>query len=283
MALTSTGAAMSILGTAWVQIPVPRGASGLIVDRANAGALAAGGASVQTTTDGGKHWAATPTQPAATGPFVPLVISPWDPHVLFVSAGGQVAVTTDGGSTWQNVGVPPGGQPVMAIGNAPGTFFVGAGGNVYQLVDNGAQVNPRPPLPAGASVTSLAIGQFLVVAGCSSGQTLVLKGTKWTTPPVTGAGPFAVHGLDIWAASPTSGGTAAPAVLESSDGGVTWQARPGLPAGEAVLSVALSGDGHTVYVLTNLGNVYESQNGVWYLLSTGAQVALAGTTAGSSG
>ena len=60
---------------------------------------------------------------------------------------------------------------------------------------------------------------------------------------------------------------------ESSDGGVTWQARPGLPAGVVVLSLTLSADGHTIYALTSAGEVYEAQKGVWYLLSSGLQLA----------
>lgn len=273
VALTSAAAAISSQGMAWVQIPVPSGASGLVVDHADADIFAAGGAKVQTTSDGGKHWAATAAEPAATGPFVPLLISPWDSRVLFVSHQSQVAVTTDGGSTWQNVAVPPAGQPVMTSGNTAGTFFVGTGSSTYQLTDNGAHVNTRPQLPGGVTATELSVGRYLLLAYCSDRHLFILKGTRWTPAPIAAAGPLAVDGTDLWAAVTPSGGTTTPAIEESSDGGVTWQARPGLPAGEAVVSLALSGDGHTVYALTNIGNVYEAQKGIWYLLSTDLQLA----------
>lgn len=272
VALDATAASSSTLGRAWVPFRVPSGVSGLVVDRANGDMLLAGGAEVQTTSDGGAHWTATRAQPAATGPYAPLMISPWDSKVLFVAHQGQVAVTTDGGATWTPVGVPAGGTPVMASGLTSGTFFVAAGGTVAQLVNNGAQVNHRPALPAGVTATSLSAGQFLLVACCSSGHLLILKGTKWNPTPITAAGPLAVNGTDLWAAVPATGASAPEAVEESSDGGTTWQARPGLPAGLSVLSLALSGDGHTVYALTSAGQVWEAQRGIWYLLSQGLQL-----------
>lgn len=270
-AFDSTAAATSTLGGTWLPIPVPSGASGLVVDRGDPDFLAVGGSKVQMTGDGGRHWAATHTQPAAAGPFVPLLISPWDSRVLFVSHGGQVAVTTDGGAAWHDVGVPK-GQPVMATGNSPGTFFVLVGGNAFQLVDNGAHVNDRPPLPKGVTTTSLAVGLFRLVVCCSGHHPLILQGTKWSEAPITAVGPMAVLGTDIWAATPATGANAPEAVEESSDGGKTWQLRPGLPAGSYVLSLTLSGDGRTVYALTSGGQVYEAQKGLWYLLSTGLQL-----------
>jgi hypothetical protein len=161
---------------------------------------------------------------------------------------------------------------VMATGNAPGTFFVLVGGSAYQLTGDGSTVNTRPALPAGLDPTSLTVGQYLLVACCADRELLILKGTRWAAAPITASGPLAVDGTDLWAAVPAPGGGASEAVEESSDGGVTWQARPGLPAGVVVLSLALSADGHTIYALTSAGEVYEAQNGIWYLLSDGLQL-----------
>lgn len=276
VALTSTGAAVSSQGRVWVQVPMPPGVSALVVDRADADRLAAGGNRVQTTIDGGRHWTATPAQPVGPGPFVPLLISPWDSRVLFVAHQGQVAVTVDGGSTWHDVEVPVGGQPVMSSGNTAGTFFLAAGSNMYQLTGDGAKVNPRPPLPGGAVATSLAVGRYLLVSSTSSGHLFILKGATWTSAPLTAAGPVAVDGTDVWAVVPAFGANAPEAVEESSDGGTTWQARPGLPAGEGVRSLALSSDARTAYALDSIGDVYESLNRTWYLLSSGLQLSGAG-------
>lgn len=271
VALTSTSAAVSSRGGAWVQIPVPSGVSGLVADPVDAKSFAAGGVNVQTTSDGGKHWAATHAQPSTTGPFVPLLISPWDSRVLFVSHQDRIAVTTDAGSTWHDVAVPAGAQPVMTSGNTAGTFFVAVGGNTYQLFDDGAKVSPEPSLPGGAVATSLGAGPALLVAWCSNDHVYTLKGARWTPAPITAAIPVVVDGSDLWAVVPVSGANGPDAVEESSDGGASWQARPGLPAGEGVRSLARSADGHTVYALDSIGEVYESRNGIWYLLSTGLQ------------
>lgn len=288
--VTSTAAALNDQGRGWVQIPVPSGASGVIIDHADANVLAAGGSTVQTTSDGGRHWAATPRQPPGGGPFLPLLISPWDPSVLFVSHRDQLAVTLNDGTTWRDIEVPRvvhlprqpaepspspklGAPPVMTSGSSAGTFFLSAQGRNFELTGNGGQVETKPQLPRGIIATALAVGQNLLVARCSNRRLLILRGNSWTEAPITSAGPFAIEGTDLWAVVPASGANGPEAVEESSDGGATWKARPGLPLGSKVIALTLSGDDKTTYALTSRGDVYEAKKDIWYQMSTGFRSA----------
>lgn len=276
-ALWSTGAAITDHGSAWYQIPVPQGISGIVVNADDPNQFLAGGPRLEVTSDAGQHWTATAAQPAPAGPFVPLLISPSDPSVLFASHQNQLAVSTDGGSSWRNVAIPALAPPVIAPASTGGDFFVAVGDRTFELTGNGAQVTPEPQIPQGFTVTALQAGGGRLVARADR-RIYVLTGGGWNTTTITAVGPMAVGGTDIWAVVPGPGnpepGSAPSQMVEvSTDAGVTWQARPGIPGGVTIVALELSADGGTAYALTSGGEVYVAVHDGWDLFTTGLQLA----------
>jgi photosystem II stability/assembly factor-like uncharacterized protein len=263
-------------GKTWVSVVPPAVTSGVAIDPANPQRGIAGGSSIQVTTNGGSTWKPVQVPPPPTGPYEPVLISPFDGNVWFFVHGGKLLRTRDGAQTWRDIPVPgltTLSFPQLVAGQVFGQFYLASGGSVFSLIDNGQDVVAQPSLPAGESVTDLAApggnGSTLFARG-STGAAYLLKGGTWL--PVTGAprGPIAAGANGILVVGDGGGKLGSPGVVASSaDGGSTWRQASGLPYDQSV--EALAGQPTTVTFVAYCygGDVYISANGGrdWTLLS----------------
>jgi len=261
-------------GKTWVTVAPPANGSGVAVDPANPQRGIAGGNSVQVTTNGGSTWKPIQVPPPPTGPYVPVLISPFDGNVWFFLHGGKLLRTRDSAQTWRDIpGLPALSAPLLVAGPVFGQFYLASGGSVFSLIDNGQQVTAQPSLPVGDSVTDLAApggNQFTLFARASTGATYLLKGDTWST--VTGApgGPIAAGANGVLFVGDGGGKLGSPGIVASSvDGGSTWRQANGLPYDQSV--EALAGQpGSAIFVAYCYGgDVYASADGgrAWRLLT----------------
>jgi photosystem II stability/assembly factor-like uncharacterized protein len=252
----------------------PANASGVAVDPANPQRGIAGGSLIQVTTNGGSSWKPVQVPTPPTGPYAPVLVSPFDGNVWFFVHGGKLLRTRDAGQTWRDIpGLPALTAPVLVAGQVFGEFYLASGGSIFALIDNGQQIAAQPSLPAGESVTDLAApggtGSTLFARG-ASGATYLLKGGIWSV--VTGApgGPIAAGANGVLVVGDGGGKLGSPGIVASSaDGGATWRQASGLPYDQSV--EALAGQpGSAIFVAYCYGgDVYASADGgrAWSLLT----------------
>ena len=278
--LYASGSGRSLVSsddTTWTPLPAPSGGGPVVPDPSDPTRFVSGGSTVQLSTDGGKTWRRTLAAPPAGGPYQPLAISPADPAVWFILHQGRLARTRDGGVSWRDLPNLPdlGTSPVLVAGAAQGQFFLAVQGQVFELDDNGQQIQDRGQIPGGAAITGLVQGSAGtpggLLAGTGAGAVFALRNGTWTDsqPPLAGQLGGTAGKLALLADGGSSVGVAGQ-VAFTTDAGQTWAMGTGLPADQSVLAAAAALDGQTAYAYCAAGDLYRSQDGghTWALLSS---------------
>ena len=253
-------------GKTWTILRPPSKAVGVAIDPGNPSRGITGGNNIQVTLDGGGSWKAPATAPPGPAGFQPLLVSPFDGAIWFLVHGGKLLRTRDAGQTWRDIaGLPALSNPVLVPGQVFGQFYLGSGGSVFELVDNGQQVLAQPSLPGGVSVNALAAvggGQATLVARASNGGLQLLTRGAWTPLTAALSGPVAAgaNGIVVVGDGGTKLGVPAQ-VAYSFDGGSTWRSAVGLPYDQTVEALAGQPSSTTLFAYCYGGDVYASADG----------------------
>lgn len=252
-------------GKTFRPIALPVGAVGLVIAASNPRRRLTGGISLRLSDDGGSSWRLPPSNPPAPGPYTVLAINPLDGDVWFVAAHGRLLRTRDGGISWREIaGISTDSNSLVVPTGRRNEFVVSAGDEIYELVDNGQQIRPRPGLPSPARPLEIIVAgndqNITLLARGSDGKDYLDGGGGWQAS-VPLAGPVAaVPGK--WMVVGDGAGTPTAAQTESSsDLGRTWSAGEGLPSGESVDALGSSPDTSTVYAYTYGGSLLKSTDG----------------------
>jgi photosystem II stability/assembly factor-like uncharacterized protein len=177
--------------------------------------------------------------------------------------------------TWKELtGLPPLAFPAMVPGTVFGQFFLASSNRVFQLIDNGQQIQELTSLPQGVTVTDLAViagepPSLLARGGKNSAY--LLKGTTWSVaarglngPVSAGRGVLIVGNGGAKLGSPG-------AISYSTDGGATWSSAVGLPYDQSIEAIAGQLSSTTLYAYGYGGDLYTSTDGgrSWTLLTRG--------------
>lgn len=177
-----------------------------------------------SSTDGGSSW--EKVSDGANGPvdFHAVSVSPVDPQVIYGLYGG-VQVSRDGGRTWDIAGPGP-GRPIdlAAHPTDENRLFAAAGDGLYESTDNATswtKISPQVPVTMIESTPDGRIFAFFVGVGLLSKA----AGADWTVRSQNDlAGSEFLHlALDPADANHLVAVTQASEVLESRDGGATWE------------------------------------------------------------
>lgn len=263
-------------GSSWTPLPTGIGGGAVAPDPGNPRRFVSGGTTVRVSIDGGSTWRVTRAAPPIGGPYQPLAISPTEPGVWFILHQGQLARTRDAGISWRNLsGLPTlGASPLLVTGAATGQFFIAVQAQVFELDDNGQQIQARGQLPGGQAVSELVQATAgtpgVLLARTSAGSVFVFRDGTWSEahPIVTGPLSGAPGKLAILVDGGGQLGVAGE-VSVSTDGGQTWIAATGLPEDQSVLAAGATADGQRAYAYCAAGDVYRSQDGgrTWSLLA----------------
>src|SRR5207302_155802 len=189
----SIAAASADGGKTWSFFGPPSNGVGIAIDGTNPLHAVTGGTNIRITSDGGKSWQPTRTQPPGIGPYQPLGFSPFDPQIWFFVHQGKLLRTRDASLTWRDLGgLPSLSSPVIAPGPIVGEFFVANANRVFQLVDNGQTINELPALPGDVSIAQLRAvtgGQANLFARATNNNLFLLTGTVWTPLAGVSGGP----------------------------------------------------------------------------------------------
>ncbi len=263
-------------GKTWISLVPPTKASGIAVDPGNPQHGITGGSAIQFTVDGGATWKPVVAAPPAGGPYSVLEVSPFDGNTWYFLHQGKLLRTRDASATWRDIpGLPVLSSPVLGAGPVFGEFFLASGNRVFDLIDNGQQVNEQPALPAGVIVVALASiggGSASLVARAGGGGLYLLESTQWVAVSGAPAGPVAGGGNGVVLAGDGSGKLGSPgSVSYSGDAGATWHLAAGLPDDQSVEAVAGQPLSIVFYAYCYGGDVYSSADGGrdWTLLSRG--------------
>lgn len=173
--------------------------------------------------DGGRNWTQRALGVGGPVDFHQLAVSPVDPNVIFGTFGGLQS-SDDGGRTWNSAGrLPP--QPVDLATSLVSTehLFVAAQGGLYLSTNAGANWRPLirdvpvslVEVAPDGSVYAFVLGQGLLRAPDESSEFSAI-GSSWLEP-------YLFH-LAINPTDPTHlfAATASGRIVESTDGGTTW-------------------------------------------------------------
>jgi photosystem II stability/assembly factor-like uncharacterized protein len=261
-------------GESWspVSTPSPDNAIGaLAVDPARATTLyiSMSSGSVQggayRSTDGGSTWA-----PLGIAGFQTLVVSPRDPHTLFVAAQGRVFESTDDGKTFVGTSDPlplNQGSSIVTLAVAPSgaIYAVSRQNGMFQSEDDGATWRPMVEGLVATdvcSVTADPTSPKRLYAGTPTGLFASADGGEsWGTamgPADPLVGPLPVCNLVVDPGAPQnlvavgSFGSASQFICRSTDFGLTWMKGKQVdgPAGLAFDP----GQPATLYLADNLSN-----------------------------
>jgi photosystem II stability/assembly factor-like uncharacterized protein len=261
-------------GKNWTTLVAPSGATSIVMDLGNPLHGIAGGASVQSTTDGGKTWTSAKARPPGSGPYQVIRISPFDNEVWFLLHQNKLLRTRDGSASWRELaGLPSLIAPVLVPGHVSNEFFLASGGRVFELVDNGQQIVEQPPLPSGIAVTELAAvggGLSLLLARGSDHGLYLLKGSTWSRLSGGLGGPIAAGANDTLVVGDGGARLGSPGSASySTDEGATCRPGGGLPSDQSVEAIAGQPASTTFYAYCYGGDVYASTDAgrTWNLLS----------------
>ncbi|MBU0637325.1 MAG: Ig-like domain-containing protein [Planctomycetes bacterium] len=227
----------------------------------------------------GVNWTAVFQTPRQTGSFMSgmmgLAVDPTAPATVYAAQdGGQVFKTTDSGDTWVATGGQPGGNSftyALTV-DAAGRVFAGTLlDGLWRSTDGGGTWQRVLP-ELGTVMQCVAAGQSIYAAGGDANLHRSNDGGEmWETltayvPDITGDG-VSVQGWGV-AVDPADANhilftrqdawhpaDAGPGIVESFDGGLTWDVgNQGLGL-LSVHSIAFGSDG-TLYAATSCGGVW---------------------------
>jgi photosystem II stability/assembly factor-like uncharacterized protein len=254
------------LGKTWSALVPPAKASGIAMDPANTQHGITGGSSIQFTTDGGTTWKPAEVAPPGSGPFQVLGISPFDGRVWFFIHQAKLLRTRDASTSWRDIAALPAlSNPIIAAGPVFGEFFLASGNRVFDLVDNGQQINELASLPSGVSVVALAAiggGQASLVARATDGALYLLQGTQWITASGAPSGPIAGGANGVIMVGDGGAKLGSPGSISYSlDAGSTWHQATGLPYDQSVEAIAGQATSSTFFAYCFGGDIYTSSDG----------------------
>jgi hypothetical protein len=262
------------LGKTWSALVPPAKAAGIAMDPANPQHGITGGPSIQFTIDGGVTWKPTEAAPPGSGPFQVLGISGFDGRVWFFIHQAKLLRTRDASATWRDItSLPALSNPVIAAGPIFGEFFLGSGNRVFDLVDNGQQINEQPSLPSGVVVAALAAiggGPASLVARVANGALYLLQGAQWITAGGAPSGPIAGGANGALLVGDGGGKLGSPgAISYSFDAAATWHQATGLPYDQSVEAIAGQPTSLTFFAYCFGGDIYTSSDGgrAWTVLT----------------
>jgi hypothetical protein len=262
---TSTSGPTTGSPTATSSTPVPAAAvpltlvvaavDGSVAWRANVGACAGGGATVQMSTDGGKTWRSRPSPYPVLTRIIPTDASKASVVGADTACSMGVRTTTDGGATWPGTGSiadtlardpndntkvrAPGGRTVAPCGTVPvvdlarnsptGAQSLCADGRLLSSTDDGATWSEAGAVPSGLALDSRVVGSAVTafvartLASCEGVQLSAVVGGKLADLGCAAVGPIESGKVALSAPTPQSGwlivGTTS---WRSSDGLKTW-------------------------------------------------------------
>jgi hypothetical protein len=267
-------------GKTWGTLVPPAKGSGIAVDPNIPQRGITGGASIQSTIDGGATWRPAVAAPPGSGPFQVLEVSPFDGNVWFFVHQAKLLRTRDTSATWRDIpGLPALSNPVIAAGPVFGEFFLASGNQVFDLIDNGQQVKEQPSLPTGVSVTALAAlggGPASLVARVVNGGLYMLEGSQWVAPNGAPNGPTAGGGNGAVLVGDGGARLGSPGSISYSfDAGSTWHNATGLPYDQSVEAIAGQPASATFFAYCYGGDIYASADDgrTWTVLSRGLRTA----------
>lgn len=204
---------------------------GFSIDPADAGRLLASGhpgqggnLGVIASTDGGSTW--TKISEGAEGPvdFHAMSFSPADPKVIYGLYGG-IQVSRDGGVAWGMVG--PGPEVVIDLAGSAidtDTVYAGTTAGLMQSDDGGVSWSLIGPSGRAATMVETTGDGSLYVFFAGAGLYRLTKASSWQELATKFGERYIMH----LAADPTDpqhlvAVTEESTVLESRDGGATWQ------------------------------------------------------------
>lgn len=204
---------------------------GFSLDPSDAGRLLASGhpgqggnLGVIASTDGGTTW--TKISEGADGPvdFHAMSFSPADPKVVYGLHGG-IQVSRDGGTTWSMVG--PGPEQVIDVAGSAvdtDTVYAGAMAGLMQSDDGGVGWSLIGPPGRAATMVETTGDGSLYVFFAGAGLYRLAKGGSWQELAANFGERYILH-LAADPADPQRlvAVTEESTVLESRDGGATWQ------------------------------------------------------------
>ena len=204
---------------------------GFSLDPGDAGRLVASGhpgqggnMGVIVSTDGGVTWQMIADGVDGPVDFHAMTISRVDPKVIYGLYGG-IQVSRDGGTSWTIAG--PGPERVIDLAASPidaDAVYAGAAGGLMQSVDAGKTWTLVESSRQAATLVETTVDGALYVFFAGAGLFALSKEGTWTDL----AGDFDERVLLHLAGDPTDAAhlvavTDESAVLESRDGGRTWQ------------------------------------------------------------
>jgi photosystem II stability/assembly factor-like uncharacterized protein len=260
-------------GKSWTSLRPPVNGSGLAADAADLRHAITGGSAIQVTVDGGATWKATRTRPPGTGPYQPLQVSPFDGTVWFLIHQQKLLRTRDASVTWRELtGLPPLATPIMARGTVFGQFFLASDNRVFELIDNGQQIVELPPLPAGVTLSDLAVvgGDPPSLFARGKDAAYLLKGKAWSVVAGDLSGPVGAGATGILLVGNGGAKLGSPGAISiSADAGATWSAGVGLPYDQSVEAIAAQSNSTALFAYCYGGDLYMSSDGgrSWSLLT----------------
>jgi len=213
----------------------------------NGRVVAAVGAQIWLSDDGGESWRAGKELPGA----VLSLGGDRDALLAGLHADG-VWLSTDGGETWMDRSAALAARGFAKLATTEDAVYaLGPQEGLWASCDQGASWAPVEGLPAYQALTDLAVGDAVLIADQGNG---IVRGSQGDWSLVSDVPN--VHSLlwvpetqDAWA------GTGDGRLLKSEDGGVTWDEMPSPCEGQPVLSMVASpnyAEDHTLLMGTSI-------------------------------
>lgn len=260
-------------GKTFKTVVLPGGASSLVVAPSDSNRRLAGGATLQVSDDGGSGWHLPKLGPPGPGPFIPLAINPADRDVWFVTAHGRLLRTRDGGVSWREMaGISADATTLIVPTGRPDDFIVAAGGQIYELSNNGQQIQTRPALPDPVQPMELAVmaksPALDLVARGSDGKDYLDIGQGWQSgTPLNG--PVAAVPGKATVIGDGAGASSSAQIAASSDLGKTWNLVQSLPTDQSIDDVVATSAG-SFFAYAFAGSVLRSDDGnSWTIVGDG--------------
>jgi photosystem II stability/assembly factor-like uncharacterized protein len=221
---------------------------------------AAGDDGVWRSTDGGMRWVKVRVEPAHV-----LLVSPFDPTIVYAANAQDLQFTADAGQTWHTLpaGPRPGGAFALAAHpSLPGQLLAGTtGAGVYRSTDGGTTWTASGRGLVNTAVVEVAFDDMdaaIFVAEASGIFRTLDGGAHWDLTSFNGGAALSVADAPsdprtLYAA------TAFGMVARTVDGGDTWQTVSNLQA--TSLAVALD-DAATLYAATPQALMKSTDGGV---------------------
>ena len=261
-------------GKTWTSVLPPSNGSGIAVDPADPRHAITGGSIIQVTADGGTSWRASRTRPPGSGQYQSLQISPFDNNVWFLIHQQKLLRTRDAAVSWREVtGLPSLATPVMVPSTVVGQFFLASGNRIFELLDNGQQIQELAPLAQGVTVAELVVvagDRPSLLARVGSESAYLLKGNAWSVAGGGLGGPVGVAASGTLLVGNGGARLGSPgAVSYSTDAGITWASAIGLPYDQSVEAIAGQPNSTTLYAYCYGGDIYTSTDSgrAWTLLT----------------